>query len=128
MVKDYLYNESILRTTAEPGRHKQLANVESANKQIGKILNMYMNTMIKKMDLDDYNEWINILHDLRKELNKYMKKPLTPIDDSIYRIDKQNKFCEGDYVKRKLDRPHDIRGYTQNTENFRADVIQKILT
>ena len=123
VVKDYLYNESILHTTAEPGRHKQISNIESANKQIGKTLNLYMNSMLKKLDLEDYNEWTDILPELRKELNKYRKKPLTPIDDSIYRIDKQNKFCEGDYVKRKLDRPHDIRGYVQNTENFRAGDI-----
>ena len=38
-------NNNILLRTALPGRHRQLANVESANKLIATILFAYMNNV-----------------------------------------------------------------------------------
>ena len=56
----YLYDESILHRVGNPGRHTQMANVESLNKQLGLILNLYMNQ--KEMQTKkQYNNWTDIL-------------------------------------------------------------------
>ena len=65
-VKKYLYEESILHSVSLPGRHRQTANVESANKQIGRFLNAYMNTVENKTG-SVYREWTDII-------NKYVFK------------------------------------------------------
>ncbi len=38
----WLYNQSIMHKVAEPNRHKQLANVERLNKELGRLFNGYM--------------------------------------------------------------------------------------
>ena len=40
----WLFNESIYHKVAEPFRHKQMSSIENLNKQLGRILNGYMNT------------------------------------------------------------------------------------
>jgi hypothetical protein len=71
----WLYDESILHKVAISGRHKQLANVENLNKQLGRLLNGYMN--MKEEELGHvYKEWDDkkILDTIRKDLNKLRQK------------------------------------------------------
>ena len=67
--KKYMKEHNILLRTALPGRHRQLANVESANKLIATILFAYMNNMETETG-EQYDDWTDILPELRKELNK----------------------------------------------------------
>ena len=58
--KWYCFDNNILHTTAVPGRHTQMANVESLNKTLGILLNAYMNQ--KEMQLKyTYRGWTDIL-------------------------------------------------------------------
>ena len=124
VVRDYLYNESILHSTSEPGRHKQTGNVESANRQISTVLNMYMNSKTIEKDAGEYNEWTDILPQLRKEINIFRKKPLQKNKlDYISTTYNEPVFKAVDYVYRKLDRPQDARGFLQPTEKKRAGDI-----
>lgn len=120
----YLYDNSILHRVAEVGRHKQLANIESLNRQLGRLFNLYMN----KMELetrDTYREWIDILDVVREELNEIRKIPernpyksnYEPIDTNV--LLKQPKYKVGQLVYRKSDVPLNSFGKKQNTEKYR---------
>lgn len=125
-VKKYLYEQSILHTISLPGRHRQTANVESANREIGKYLNSYMNTKERKTG-KTYREWTDIIPKLRTILNR--KRKLEIKRDELYEPNKkeltliENKFMVGDLVYRQLDIPKDARGYDQPTQIFRAGDI-----
>ena len=67
--KKYMKEHNILLRTALPERHRQLANVESANKLIATILFAYMNN-IETETGEDCNDWTDIIPELRKELKK----------------------------------------------------------
>ena len=72
----YLYDNSILHKLSLPDRHRQMANVESANKQIGKVIMTYLNAqdLINNMSNTD---WTHILPRLRVKLNEFRKKEIT---------------------------------------------------
>ena len=115
----YLYDESILHRVAEPARHKQMGNVEALNKQLGRLLNGYMNSKEEETG-EVYREWDEVLTIVRKELNALRRKPEKP--DYIapvphYEI--EPKFNVGDMVYRKLEIPENALGHKQNTSNFR---------
>ena len=68
-----------------------------------------------------YNEWTDLLPQIRKVLNKYRKKPdgdpfaLT----HILKTNKIPKYKIGDIVIPKLEVPKDALGNKETTENFR---------
>lgn len=121
----WLYDNNILQKVSEPYRHQQLSNVENLNKQLGRILNGYMNMMETKTG-KTYKEWTDILDTIRKDLNKSrMKKDLDPykdvmipptLNDPVYKV--------GDLVVRKLERPQNALGKNQNTLQFRVGDIR----
>ena len=121
----WLYDHNVLQKVSEPYRHQQLSNVENLNKQLGRILNGYMNVMETKTG-KTYKEWTDILDTIRKDLNKSrMKKDLNPykdvmihptLNDPVYKV--------GDLVVRKLERPQNALGKNQNTLQFRVGDIR----
>jgi hypothetical protein len=114
----YLYDESILKRTALPARHTQNANVESLNRQLGRLLNGYMNS--KEIETGSkYKEWDEVLPIIRKELNAYRKKSESDLQkykdkvpDIAFSVDP--KFKIGDLVYRLLDTPENALGDKQS--------------
>jgi|688.fasta_scaffold414365_2 hypothetical protein len=111
----YLHNENIFKKTAEPYRHKQMGLVEAYNKQIGRVLNLYMNK-IEEQTGEQYNEWTDIIPFVRKEYNKERKRkdgnPRTDIYEPTNLL-KKPKFNEGDIVYVKSEIPLNALGKKQ---------------
>jgi len=117
----YLYDNNILHKTALPKRHTQLANVDTLSRQLGRLLNGYMNTKEKETG-KVYREWDTILPIVIKELNKIRKvneKTLNNKEYPFFNPDKPPKFKVGDTVHEKLDHPENALGNKQPTSNFR---------
>lgn len=118
----YLEDENIDHKTSHPYRHKQIANVESLNKQLGRLFNGYMNAKEKETG-KRYNEWTDILEIVRDELNKIRIKPLPEnvfdIPPPQFDLTASPKFKEGDIVYHAVDYPLDALGNKQDTSQFR---------
>jgi len=119
----YLEKEHIYHKTALPYRHKQLANVENLNKQLGRLLNGFMNS--KEIETGRvYREWDTILPIIRKDLNKLKTKIIKndpfnqPPPD--FDLSANPKYKIGDIVYYKLDFPENALGNKQSTANFRV--------
>jgi hypothetical protein len=121
----YLKQHKITQRFAIPYRHKQNANVESANFTLGRIFMTYLSnqTMERK---EDYNEWTDIVPEVRNELNIIRHKddgdPFDishPIpynrDEPLYKV--------GDLVIRKNEKPYDALGNIQNDKRWRQGDI-----
>ena len=132
----YLYDDSILHKVSLPHRHKSMANVESLNRTLGKLLNGYMNSKEVQTGKKFVN-WTEAVPTIRTELNKIRKKKLPsninsyeyPTTDNtvpltkrqgvtIYKI-VQPKYKIDDSVHRVLDYPQDALGNKQPTATFR---------
>ena len=66
---EFLYKNIILHKVALPSRHKQMSNVENLNKQLGRLINGYLNTKEEQTG-QIYKEWLSIIPTIRTELNK----------------------------------------------------------
>lgn len=126
---NFFYNKGVLHSQTVPGRHKQMGNVESLNRTLGRLLNGYMNK--KELETNDvYKEWTEILPLVIKELNKYRKERRGSIrpKDNPYVFNtipkKKPKFSKGDLVHHKLDYPQTALGKKQPTANFREGDIR----
>lgn len=122
---DFLEDNKIAHRTSLPYRHKQQANVESANRSIGRILMEYLGN--KEQELGRvYKQWTDILPQVREALNKYRLKPdgdpfsLTPIayNQAI------STFKLGDLVYTKYEEPYDINGKKENDTRWRQGDIR----
>jgi hypothetical protein len=141
----YLRDENIIKRTALPNRHKQMANVERLNRELGRLFNGYMN--VKEQETEKvYRGWTDVVPDVRKLLNGYrterrqriMKHEAMhdekPIQSNMVRVGRKRlvidqmsdsatplspKYRVGDLVHRKLDRPMNALGEYQPTERFR---------
>lgn len=121
--KKYCYDNSILLRVGEVGRHYQSAPVESLNRQLGRILNGYLNKMTLK-NKKQYYEWIDIIDIIREKLNDFRKvsmsaKNMTDVTYKTADITHKPKFSNGDLVYRLLDHMEDAMGYKQPTEKYR---------
>lgn len=119
-----LKNNEIWHRKVLPYRHKQMANVESLNRQLGNIFNEYMN--MKELETGEiYKEWTDILEPVRKELNNYREIKLIKLKDwkpklfDPVAVKEQAKYKIGDLVHRKLDYPKNALNNNQPTANFR---------
>jgi hypothetical protein len=127
----YLFDESILHKTALANRHKQLANVEALNKQLGRVFNGYMNMKEKKTG-EKYMEWTDIIGKVRIKLNK-IRKNTTILEIPFLPQNKKAKYNIGDFVYEKLDWPEDALGKKQPTSSFRtgdnrfSEIAKKII-
>lgn len=133
----YCYDESILLRVGIPNRHSQNANVESLNKQLGRLIIGYLNTLeIEKKKVQ--KNWLPIINTIRQELNKIRKIDLPKnfkdvIPPEINQYDKngnyiKSKFKVGDMVYYKLDAPIDYLGNKQSTKKFREGDVRLSLT
>lgn len=115
---EYMYDNSILHKVAQPARHSQNSNAESLNRQLGRILNGYMNKM-EKQSGKQYSEWTDILDLVRDKLNKIRHKTLPKDwrtrDYTTFDADPEAaKFKEGDLVHRALDIPKNALNVNQS--------------
>lgn len=144
----YLYDESILHKTSIAHRHNSLSNVESLNRQLGRLFNGYMNKKEEKTG-KVFKNWTEAIPIIRDELNEIRRVKLSkdptkvvysvPIDYTevkreVVTINKKGKkeiktetvnvpikpkFKVGQYVYRYLDAPKDALGKNQTTKNVR---------
>ena len=118
----FLKKNKIFHNITVPGRHSQNSMVESLNRIIGRLLNLYMNK--KEEELDEvYREWTDQLDFVREKLNAYRKVNELP---DMYEnknvmsvLGEQPKYKIGDIVVQALDRPENAIGELQPTEKFR---------
>lgn len=109
----WLRDHHIAHLQSLPDRHKQLANVENLNRQLGRIFMTYLTD--KSIELGyEYTNWDDIENDVRIELNKIK---IHPKDENPYtypmstpKIDAPPKFEVGDLVYRPLEKPENISG------------------
>jgi hypothetical protein len=116
----YLHKESILHKQGLPGRHKQMSNVESLNRTLGRLFNGYMNSMEEKTG-KVYKEWTDVVEKVRKQLNIIRVKDTKKIDHKypVPDFSKKNKFKEGEFVYRPLDQPRNTLNEKVYGDNFR---------
>lgn len=122
----WLYDESIFHSVAKEGRHKQLANVESLNRTLGRLFNGYMNT-IEIETKKSYREWTKVVPIIREKLNKirYMKPGNSvTYDYPVQSYSVEPKYKVGDIVHVKLDEPENALGEKQPTKKFRMGDIR----
>jgi len=127
----YLYDHHIAHPTCYPDRHKQLANIENLNKQIGRLLMTYLTNKEKQLK-KPYSEWTDIIPQIREGLNKVKKHP--PDKDPYtcdlppLRMEQLPKYKIGDIVYRPLETPkgnlHDKR--FRSGDNRYDDVPRKV--
>jgi hypothetical protein len=138
----YLYDESILHKTGPSGRHSSLSNVESLNRQLGRLFNAFMNAKEKKTGKRSVN-WLDFVPKVRAQLNAIREKKLPsninsyeyptvndtkevkskdPDKKVTYQVIKP-KFKVGQEVYRYLDKPRDALGKNQPTEKKREGDI-----
>jgi transposase InsO family protein len=119
----YCYENNIFHKKTMPYRHQQQSMVESLNRQIGRILNGYMNRMEIETGVT-YREWDDILVDLRKMLNEHRKIEIPkegwnynkhPVAD----LSIPPRYNIGDIVHYKLSFPRNALDKKQSTANFR---------
>eukprot|EP00981_Chlorochromonas_danica_P010827 scaffold3440_cov166-Ochromonas_danica.AAC.1 len=79
----WLQNNEIMHKVSLPFRHKQMANVESLNRQLGRLFNGYMNTKEEETG-KRYREWTDIVDIVRKELNEHRHKKLEAFNPDDY--------------------------------------------
>jgi len=122
----FLQKNNIFHSVSLPYRHKQLANVESLNKQLALLFNLYMNTREIESG-EQYSEWTDILKSVRRLLNKHRKIELPKIKDwidnntilPILNNTEKPKFKVGNIVHQKLEIPKNALNNKQSTHNFR---------
>lgn len=119
----WLQDEQIYHKIGRPYRHKQLANVENLNKQLGRLFNGYMNAKEEETKRE-FKEWTEAITTIRNELNKIRKKKLP---NELFsqkppeiNLKETPKFKVGDIVYLKLEVPENALGNKQKTSNFRV--------
>jgi hypothetical protein len=119
----YFYDNNIYHKTAVPNRHSQQGPVEHLNRELGRLLNGYMNQMEENTGTT-YREWDTVVNKVRVGLNKIVKKhPLKSIYiQEVGDIDfiAKPKYEVGDIVYYKSDVPLNALGLPQPTKAFRV--------
>lgn len=117
----YCYENSILHKVGVAGRHQQTANVERLNRELGRLIMGYLNSVEEK-ELKTYKEWVEIVPKVRTMLNDFRKKPEGDPFTDIYPtadLTVQPKYKIHDVVYRMSEKPLDALGRKQPTQNFR---------
>ena len=120
----WLESEDIAHKTALPNRHSQMSNVESLNRQLGRLLNGYMNNKELKSK-KQFLEWEEPLDIIRKELNEHRRLKEGDICNDQYptiKAGQDAKFKKGDIVIRLLDAPMNVLGHQLNGKFREGDV------
>jgi hypothetical protein len=116
----YLYDKSIIHKIAEPGRHKQMSNVENLNRQLGRLFNGYMNSKEEESG-EVYREWTDVIETVRKFLNEFKRKDGKDAFTHEYAIPNytKSKYKIGDIVNHMSEFPLSALGNKQPTDKFR---------
>ena len=117
----FCYENSILHKVGIAGRHQQMSNVERLNRELGRLLNGYMNA-IEEQTGKTYKEWVEAVPKIRVMLNSFRKKPEGNPRKDIYPLVNiliEPKFKVDDIVYRMSEKPLDALGKKQPTEKFR---------
>lgn len=94
----YLYDNDILHKQTLPGRHKQLSSIDNLNRQLGALLNGYMNSTELRTGKVS-KSWTPVVPLIRKELNKIRLQKLPEdiydynypsFDSSMIKVKKEN--------------------------------------
>jgi hypothetical protein len=119
---DYLKKQNIYHSFSTPYRKTQMAPVERLNKELGRLIMNYLNTMEIKTN-HIYKNWIKIIPTIRKDLNKFRERSITKLkkvqDESYFDTTKKPQFDIGELVHYKLMKPTTIRGHKINDIKFR---------
>ncbi len=122
----WLYDNDIFHGVSLPHRHTQLSNVESLNKQLGRLFVGYLNSIEEKTQRP-YYKWTDIVDQVRDLLNNY--RYTTPVENveklkdykyPFYESGVESKYKVGDIVHRQLDYPENALGNQQETSSFRV--------
>jgi hypothetical protein len=130
---NWLEDNAIFHRTTIPDRHKQTGNVESLNKQLGRLIIGYLNMKEIESGKTQKN-WLGIIDTIRKELNKIRKHGIpADINSFVYPHanpvvkDKKGKesfinpkYKVNDMVYYKSEVPLDGLGRKQPTKQFRT--------
>ena len=124
----YLYDQSIMHKVAEPSRHKQMANVENLNRQLGRLFNGYMNRKEEETG-EVYREWDDVLDIVRKELNEFKHKDIKDVYTHKYSVPsyEKSKYEVGDLVYHISEVPLSALGHKQPTDKFREGDYRWVL-
>jgi hypothetical protein len=141
----WLFDKDIAQKTTLPGRHTQTSMIDSLCRQLGRLLNGYMNAIEVKTGKVSTN-WLPILDSVREQLNIERKRKLPkninsyeyptfdPMKETHTKDSKTGKtktdyeyvkpkFKRGQMVYRALNKPRNALGIEQPTTNFRAGDI-----
>jgi len=120
----FLTDNEVMQKRTFPDRHKQNSVVERLNRELGKVFNLYMNSMQKKTK-KVYREWTDIIDKVRTKYNDIKPKRK---DKDPYAFDElkeevpinwNSKFKKGDIVYVKYEVPHDNLGHKLGGDKFR---------
>jgi len=114
----YLYDNNILHKRALPYRKTQLATVEALNKQLGRLLNGYMNTQEERTG-ETFRDWDKIVPKVREALNE-IRRDVRTKEYPVLPNNVKPKYKVGDVVYYTLDYPEDALGNKQDTKDFRV--------
>jgi hypothetical protein len=137
----YLFDNSILQKTNIANRHSSLSNLESLNRQLGRLFNLYMNKQEKEKGKRFVN-WLEFVPTVREKLNEIREKKLpatvTEIDYPVpndtkeitnketgktENVEIKPKFKVGQFVFRYLDKPRNALNKDQSTTQIREGDI-----
>lgn len=126
----YLIDNNVTHLLGAPYRHKQLANIENLNRQLGRLFMTYLQNKTEQSG-KDYNEWTDILDKVRIGLNKIKKHPKdkNPYTEPIADINITDppKYKVGDLVYRRLEKPdNDNQKFRMGDNRYDTVVPRKI--
>jgi hypothetical protein len=128
---DWLKKNQLFHKVGIPDRHSQMANVESLNRSLGRLIMGYLNKLELKTGKTQ-TSWLAIVETIRKQLNKIRKKKV-PKNINSYEyphfdpfeikngkeIYIKAKYKLGDLVYYLSEVPLTALGKKQPTKNFR---------
>ena len=123
----FFFNKNIYHKVAMPDRHTQQAPVERLNKDLVRLFNGYMNAVEEKTE-EPYNEWTDIVDEVRKELNKirHLDNTFKKVTDAPFvemKVDfdeVEPKYKVGDIVYYQSNAPLNALMKIQPTKTFRV--------
>ena len=114
----YLYDQNILHKGIVAGRHSSMGNVESLNRQLSRLLNLYMNG-IEEETGKKYTNWLPAVAIIRKDLNKLRKKKLpTNINTHEYPLPNDHTTKQTEVVTTKKVGKKTIKNVEIKEENI----------
>lgn len=121
----WVYDQNIYHKYGSPYRHRQQSVIESLNRQIGKLLILYLNQMTKRTG-KEYTDWDAFLPEVRKVLNNYRQDLFNKLTKKYknyslvqQKIETKPKFVVGQVVHYKLDYPENAQLDKQSSARFR---------